>query len=85
MEEREEERKVIEFVTPERELVSYLEIKDTMNTIICLIGGKLHMNDCILSLNFLYSQYKGILQAVVAGPNTYLNMNKCEILGNSSV
>ena len=50
-----------------------------------LNGGKVIMSECILSLNFIYSNYKGVLSAIIACPDTDLSMNKCEILGNQTV
>lgn len=42
------------------------------------------MEDCLLALNFIIKNFKGILPAVVVNENTEAFMNRCELKGTSS-
>jgi hypothetical protein len=47
-----------------------------------VLNGKLKMEECLLSLNFIYANYKHILPAIVVNEGAELTLNKCEIKGN---
>ena len=42
------------------------------------------MEDCLVALNFIIKNFKGILPAVVVNENTEAIINRCEIKGTSS-
>jgi F-box protein 11 len=52
--------------------------------VVLLKGGKLFMEDCLIALNFIIKNFKGILPAVVVSENTEAIINRCEIKGTSS-
>ena len=54
-----------------------------MNCIIYLNGGKLFMDDSLLSLSFIVKSHKNIIPAIVCNESTELVLNKCEIKVNN--
>ena len=61
-----------------------IQTQSLSNCVVLLRGGKLFMEDCLLALNFIIKNFKGILPAVVVGENTEAIINRCEIKGTSS-
>lgn len=55
-----------------------------MNTIIYLNGGKLYMEESLLSLSFIVKSHKNILPALICNEGTELVLSKCEIKGNKN-
>lgn len=64
-----------------------------MNCVVLLNGGKLFMEDCLISLkyncdiimfSFIVKSFRGILPAIVINEQTESIMNRCEIKGTSS-
>jgi len=69
---------------PYQELVNKFEIDANMNVIILLNGGKLYLEDCMLSLNFIVKTHVNILPALVINEGAEAILNKCEIKGNKN-
>ena len=55
-----------------------------MNCVILLNGGKLFMEDCLISLNFIVKSFRGILPAIVINEKAEAIINRCEVKGTSS-
>lgn len=69
---------------PYQELVNKFEIDQNLNSIILLNGGKLYLEDCMLSLNFIVKTHVAILPALVVNEGAEAIVNKCEIKGNKN-
>lgn len=69
---------------PENELINKYPIDQDMNTIIFLAGGKLILQDSLLSLSFIVKSFKNILPALVCIPGSDLVMQRCEVKGNQN-
>ena len=61
-----------------------IAVQNISNCVVLLKGGKLFMEDCLIALNFIIKNFKGILPAVVVNENTEAIINRCEIKGTSS-
>jgi len=55
-----------------------------MNSIIFLNGGKLFMEESLLSLSFIVKAYKNILPALVCNEGTEIVLNRVEVKGNKN-
>lgn len=70
--------------TPDNELVNKFPIDKYMNAIILLNGGKLAIEETLLSLSFIVKAIKFPLPALVCNEGTELVMSKCTIKGNKN-
>ncbi|KRX05550.1 Pectin lyase fold/virulence factor [Pseudocohnilembus persalinus] len=69
--------------TPENELINKFPIDQEMNCILLVQGGGIvHLEECLLSLNFIVNNYKNILPAIVIDKGCTFSMNRVEITGN---
>lgn len=69
---------------PENEYINKVPIDINMNCIILLNGGKLFIEDALLSLNFIVKSHKNIIPALVVNEGTEIILNRCEIKGNKN-
>ncbi|KAL4497849.1 hypothetical protein ABPG72_000604 [Tetrahymena utriculariae] len=67
---------------PDLELVNKFPIEPDMNCILFVEGGELVMEKCLLSLNFIISNNRNILPAVIVTENGKIDFSQVEIKGN---
>ncbi|EGR30705.1 hypothetical protein IMG5_125070, partial [Ichthyophthirius multifiliis] len=70
--------------TPEKELVNYFHINKHVHSIVTIFGGKLFIEDCLLSLNFIVYTFKQLLPAILVNEQSELILNRSEIKGHQS-
>lgn len=70
--------------SPENELINKYPFDPNMNSIIFLNGGKLFMEESLLSLSFIVKAYKNILPALVCNEGTEIVLNRVEVKGNKN-
>lgn len=69
-------------ITPVENLMYQFQFDINMNCIILLWGGKLFLEDCTLSLNFLLTTFLQLMPAIALNSKCDIVVNRCEIKGN---
>lgn len=75
---------VLSKITPETELSQLFKTDKSIDTIVYLKSGRLFLEDCLMSMNFVMSSYKSILPGVIVEEDGEIIMNRCEIKGHKT-